>query len=237
LTIIIAAKYQDGVMYCYDSAAYCMLTDKLTVSNKVVEVPYANIALGIAGTTYSDYDFVIELYSKYANMKKPSQAKAIQNVMKDLWRNARKGELGAQTKKFEDRCVEYMYARTQAKNQYLFSFWEKDCPWLSYVGKWILKVNEGRKKGENKYNAFVEMENNCDHYIIGNGDCKNARKLLEKEHSNFLNEKKMKELLVQTLKTSFSYNHLRKYKLQGKVLSKHTKSGLELLTFNSEWRG
>jgi len=221
MTLILATKYSDGVMYCYDTAAYDENQSIFNV-NKVLQAKNTPIVRGISGVLPSidSEDFLLNDISKFYNAKWYNSSK--NNSMKTILKTVNKYGMGS-------LYFIYNYTMSGFKSDFV-----KECG-NEYIFSWPQKNNFMLL---NVNSLFMSAESkSC--IAIGSGAYMPVKEFLYTNSNPDMDE----SLAISTLTKAFdialvedkkAFNLDNSHRLLcGKALAKHTIKGLEQILFES----
>jgi 20S proteasome alpha/beta subunit len=225
MTVIIAAKYCDGVMYQYDTLGVDFETGVKGSFNKVLQAENTPIVRGVSGSVpglekinpLSYEKFILkdisDLYArkiapekvmlrvttKYRNM--PFSLKnIISSFKKNYFKNSR-----------------YCF------NSYIFSWPEENVFELYSVSSLLMEASS------------------VNYAAIGSGAYSSVKKFLSDNYSKNMSEASIRDLLNQTFELSLAERKIQLLsgnttsELLGKAVARHTKNGLEQLLFENDF--
>ncbi|MGV8086392.1 MAG: hypothetical protein ACP5N1_02055 [Candidatus Woesearchaeota archaeon] len=218
MTLVLAAKYSDGVMYCSDVAKYNEDNTYISI-NKVLQAPNTPIVRAITGVlpSINGENFLLEDISKYyASKYSFTKKNSKKSVLKTL-------------NKYDINSWYFMYNFTirgfrpnsvkECCNEYVFSWPEKND--FALLQNNSLFMNS-------KFQSCV---------AIGSGSYVSVREFLNNNYRSNMDENSVKSLLKNTFdialiedKKAFDLDNSR-YLLHGRSLAKHTINGLEQILF------
>jgi hypothetical protein len=209
MTIVMAAKYDRGVMYCSDMAAYDVDTDQRSMMMKVKKAPNTPIVRAVSGTIDNE-NWLLDDITKYYN---DGKREPVQTVLKTLnacgigsWKTnyewIRSG--------FKFKSIKYL------GNSYIFSF------------------SDGKDVRMYKANPLERQMVMMDFAMIGSGSCEALKSFMEKSYVPNMDEIHLKDVLNSALEISFLEQKKSNPKrhLLGKGMAKHTANGLEQMVID-----
>lgn len=223
MTVIIAAKYRDGVMYQYDTVGYDSKTGAKSSINKVLQADNTPIVRGMSGSApglekinpLSHEKFILgDISDLYARKIAPEK------VMLRVVTKYRNMPFGL--KNFISSFKKNHFENSKyCLNNYIFSWPEKDVFELYTI------------------NSLLREVSSVNYAIIGSGAYLPVKQFLSNNYSEMMSESRTREFLDEAFGMVLEHNCIDVSEdhrsILGKAVARHTKNGLEQLLFEANF--